>query len=345
MALAGCGGGSSSSSSSSSGNPVPRITSLSPSSAPAGSREVSLSVLGENFLTNSVVRLDDSALTTTYVSRSSLTALIAPADLSSAGQKSVTVFNPAPGGGVSGSASFRITSVTPLEILTSSLPAAHNSREYDYRLRANGGISYSLSSPFESYSWSVVGGSLPDGLSLSESGEISGTAPVVAEDTNAGFEVQVSDLAFEPNTSTQTFNILVRADSLGRNETCSSASPISGGFLDASISPLGDIDVYSFQGTAGNTVEIETYAVRSFSSGSSETIWYVDVYLDTYLELLDSNCNTIAYNDDIDLGNITDSLISDYVLPYTGTYYIRVSDLRGDGRPDFIYQLDLSGAD
>ena len=30
---------------------------------------------------------------------------------------------------------------------------------------------------------------------------------------------------------------------------------------------------------------------------------------------------------------------------YDGTYYIRVSDLRGDGRPDFIYDLSLSGAD
>jgi hypothetical protein len=179
-------------------------------------------------------------------------------------------------------------------------------------------------------------------LSLSEGGEISGTPPIVTDDTNASFDVQVSDLAFEPNTSTQSLNILVHAGSLGRNETCGTASPISNGFISASISPLGDIDVYSFQGSAGDMMEIETYARRELSGGAT---WIVDNYLDTYLELLDSDCERLTYNDDISLGDITDSLISDYVLPYTGTYYIRVSDLRGDGRPDLIYELHLSGTD
>jgi hypothetical protein len=196
------------------------------------------------------------------------------------------------------------------------------------------------------YLWSIVGGSLPNGLSLSEDGEISGTPPVVAKDINVSFEVQVSDFAFWPNTLTHSFNILVRADSIGRNETCSNASPISNGIIAASISPYGDIDVYSFQGTAGNTVEIQTYAHRYLSGGTIPMIFLVvDNYLDTFLELLDSNCEQLMYNDDISFGVGRDSLISDYILPYTGTYYIRISDLRGDGRPDFPYQLQLSGAD
>ena len=93
-------------------------------------------------------------------------------------------------------------------------------------------------------------------------------------------------------------------------------------------------------------MEIETYARRHLSFGTTTTVWYVDeAFLDTYLELLDSDCDQLVENDDISLGDITDSLISNYILPYTGTYYIRVSDLRGDGRPDFPYQLQLSGAD
>ena len=126
---------------------------------------------------------------------------------------------------------------------------------------------------------------------------------------------------------------------------CSSASPISNGVLAASISPLGDIDVYSFQGTADNTVEIETYARRKLSGGLTPITFYVDVYLDTYLELLDSSCERLESNDDIIPRDNTDSLISDYVLPYSGTYYIRLRDLRGDGRPEFPYELHLSGAD
>jgi hypothetical protein len=152
--FSGCGGGGSSSSpisSPSSGNPVPSITSLSPSSAPAGSRELSLSVFGANFLSNSVIRWDGSARTTTYVNSSKLTTSIAPSYLSSVGEVSITVFNPAPGGGTSNSALFRITSVTQLEILTTSLPPAHCSREYNYRLKASGGITSSGSgSLFES---------------------------------------------------------------------------------------------------------------------------------------------------------------------------------------------------
>ncbi len=335
---AGCGGGNSSSAPPPNpSNPVPRITTIAPSSAPAGSRELTLSVFGANFISGSVVRLDGSARPTTYESNTRLTATISPADLSSAGEKSVTVFNPSPGGGASTSALFRVIEVEPIEILTTILPAAHNSKEYNYSMKAQGGIS--------PYSWSIVGGSLPDGLNLSDSGEISGMPPIVAGDANFGFDVQISDFAFEPNTLDQSLNILVRSDSLGRNEMCSTASPISSGILSASISPLGDIDVYSFQGTAGNEVEIETYARRQLSRGTTTVTFITDVRLDTYLELLDSDCEQLVDNDDIIPIDNTDSLIPNYVLPYTGTYYIRVSDLRGDGRPDFPYELHLSGAD
>lgn len=338
LVFAGCGGGSSSPASAPNpSNPVPRITTIAPSSAPAGSRELGLSVFGANFISGSVVRLDGSSQPTTYESNTRLTATISPADLSSVGEKSVTVFNPSPGGGTSTSALFRITEVEPIEILTTILPDAHNSKEYSYSMKAQGGIS--------PYSWSIAGGSLPNGLSLSDSGEISGTPPIVGGDTNFGFDAQVSDFSFEPETLDQSLNILVRSDGLGRNEMCSTASPISNGVISASISPLGDIDVYSFQGTEGNEVEIETYARRQLSRGTTPTTWITDVQLDTYLELLDSDCEQLEENDDIIQGDIQDSLISDYALPYTGTYYIRVSDLRGDGRPDFPYELHLSGSD
>ena len=147
------------------------------------------------------------------------------------------------------------------------------------------------------------------------------------------------DSSYHPGTATKALNLLVRAGSLGRNETCGTATPISNGVIRASISPYGDVDVYSFQGTAGSLVTIETYAQRLTLYGDPSV---TDDFLDTFLELLNSSCVQIDYNDDISSG-LTDSLISGY-LPYTGTYYIRVSDLRGDGRPDFIYDLHLSGA-
>jgi hypothetical protein len=338
LPLLGCGGGSETSSPSSPQNPVPIISALSPSSAPAGSREISLMIIGSNFLSGSVVRWNGADRATSYVNNMRLTASVSPDDLSSSGEASVTVYNPAPGGGTSGRAVFRITAVDPISLLTTSLPAAFHTKEYDYSMKASGGI--------PPYSWSIAGGSLPEGLDLSDSGDISGTAPVVADNTTSNFEIRISDDAYQPNTLNQSLSILVRADSLGRNETCGTATPVSNGVIGASISPLGDIDVFSFQGTAGNAVEIETYARRlDLQGGSGGDTFFIENQLDTFLELLDSDCNRMTSNDDIDLGVIQDSLISNFVLPYTGTYFIRVSDLRGDGRPDFPYELHLSGAD
>lgn len=155
----------------------------------------------------------------------------------------------------------------------------------------------------------------------------------------------------------------------GRNDSCASATPISNGTIRASISPYGDVDVYSFHGTAGHEVTIEIFAARLDLDGDPTNR---DSYLDSMLELLDGTCpdpnpgdtspGVIAWDDDIDPGVVQDSKIvvgsvpfptstdtggkrPPTTLPYTGTYYIRVRDFRGDGRPDLIYDLSLSGAD
>ena len=333
LVFTGCGGSSSSSSSSGTNNPVPGITAISPSTAPAGSHALTLTVTGTKFISGSVVRWGGSARTTTYASSTKLTAAITPGDLATAGTAAVTVLNPAPGGGTSGSLSFGITAVAPLSVLTTRLPDAAHGKAYSYTLQASGGI--------PPYAWTVSTGALPGSLSLASGGAISGTPPDVASDTTSNFTVRVSDYANQPSVLAQPLSILVRAGSLGRNDTCNTATPVSNGVIRASISPYGDVDVYSFQGTAGSQVAIEIYAQRlTLYANSTST----DDFLDSFLELLNSSCVQLTYNDDISSGTITDSRIASYTLPYTGTYYIRVSDLRADGRPDFIYELHLSGA-
>jgi hypothetical protein len=331
LVFAGCGGGSSSSSSSQ--NPVPSITSLSPSTSPAGSRALALTVTGTKFISGSVVRWNGSTRATTYVSSTSLNATITPDDMAASGSATVTVYNPSPGGGTSGGLSFTISSVSPLAFLTKQLPDAAHDKEYSYALQASGGI--------PPYTYTVLSGNIPSGLSLSSNGVISGIPASFSADTTFGFEVQVSDFSYQPLAAMQSFNILARAGSLGRNDTCSAATHVSNGVIRASISPYGDVDVYSFEGTAGSSVTIEIYAQRLILYGDSTS---TDVFLDSFLEILNSSCVQLTYNDDISLGSNLDSLISNYQLPYTGTYYIRVSDLRADGRPDFIYELHLSGA-
>ncbi len=87
-------------------NPAPVITGLSPSSALPGGPGFILTVNGTNFVNGSVVRWNGSNRTTTYVNSTRLTASVTSGDIAATGTASVTVLNPAPGGGVSNAVSF-----------------------------------------------------------------------------------------------------------------------------------------------------------------------------------------------------------------------------------------------
>ena len=89
-------------------NPVPVTSSLSPTSANAGSPGLTLTVTGTNFISSSQVQWNGSPLTTTYGSGTSLTAQVPASDLTAQGTASITVVNPTPGGGPSNSLPFDI---------------------------------------------------------------------------------------------------------------------------------------------------------------------------------------------------------------------------------------------
>jgi YVTN family beta-propeller protein len=89
--------------------PVPTIASLSPAMTATGGTGFTLIVNGSNFVLTSVVQWNGSNRSTTFVSSSQVTAQITAADIATAGAATVTVFNPAPGGGRSNSSTFTIT--------------------------------------------------------------------------------------------------------------------------------------------------------------------------------------------------------------------------------------------
>lgn len=78
-------------------NPEPRLTSISPTLLPAGSA-ATLSVSGAGFDANSAVLVDGTALVTTFVSPTELTAVL-PSTLNGSALHTITVATPAPGGG------------------------------------------------------------------------------------------------------------------------------------------------------------------------------------------------------------------------------------------------------
>lgn len=102
------GGGTSNELSLAIDNPVPNITSISPSAAAVGASDFNLVVNGSAFVPSSVVRWDGADLPTTFEQSNRLTAMVSGAELGSLGAAAVTVFNPQPSGGVSEDIAFTI---------------------------------------------------------------------------------------------------------------------------------------------------------------------------------------------------------------------------------------------
>ncbi len=118
----GPGGGTSSPVNFSVTNPSPVIASLSPNSAAVGSASFTLTVNGiSGLVPTSVVQWNGAGRPTTYVNSSQITAQIPASDLATAGTVTVTVFNPAPGGGTSFGYPFAVNN--PVPAITSLNPA------------------------------------------------------------------------------------------------------------------------------------------------------------------------------------------------------------------------------
>ena len=102
-------GGTSTSSTFTVNNPLPVLNSISPTSVAVGSAAFTLSLSGSNFNASSVVNFNAKPVSTTFVSATALTASIPATDVATAATDSVTVSNPAPGGGNSTAASFSVS--------------------------------------------------------------------------------------------------------------------------------------------------------------------------------------------------------------------------------------------
>ena len=119
-------------------NPAPAITSLSPATATAGGAAFTLTVTGSGFVNGAVVRWNGANRPTTFVSDTQLTAAIPVTDIATAGTASITVFNPAPGGGASNSLTFTINASNPAPAISSLAPAAATAGGATFTLTVNG---------------------------------------------------------------------------------------------------------------------------------------------------------------------------------------------------------------
>ncbi len=119
-------------------NPTPTLTSLNPASIAAGSAAFPLTVNGTNFVPGAVVQWNGATRQTAFVSTTQLTAQIPAADVAAIGTASVTVLNPAPGGGASNVLTFTITPPNPVPTLTSLSPNTATVGSPSFPLTVNG---------------------------------------------------------------------------------------------------------------------------------------------------------------------------------------------------------------
>ena len=117
-------------------NPVPVLSSVSPTAAVAGGAGFTLTTNGTGFVSGSTVNWNGAARATTFVSATSLTAVIPASDIAGAGTAQVTVVSPTPGGGTSSSITFTIGNAAP--VVTSLSPAKVLAGNPAFELAVNG---------------------------------------------------------------------------------------------------------------------------------------------------------------------------------------------------------------
>ena len=145
------------------------INQLTPSQAPAGSADTSLSISGQNIPQGSTVSWTTPdgrkvSLSPSLVQAAQVAATIPAALLSSVGTAQVAVANPS--GTLSNQLPFKIT--PPVAVSSTALADATVGSSY-------GPANLAATNGATPYTWSFAGGVLPGGLSLDPSGSVSGT--------------------------------------------------------------------------------------------------------------------------------------------------------------------------
>jgi Pro-kumamolisin, activation domain/Bacterial Ig-like domain (group 3) len=130
--LPSCGGGSGGSGGGG-GNPVPAITTLSPTKIAAGSQVQILLVNGTNFMSTSTVTYNGALHNSGLQSPTQIQVALGPSDVAATGSYPVVVTNPSPGGGPSAPMNFSIVSGTPTGYFTANMgatigPITHNAQ-------------------------------------------------------------------------------------------------------------------------------------------------------------------------------------------------------------------------
>ena len=176
-------------------NPVPALSSISPSSASAGTPGLTLSVFGAGFVSGSTVLWNGASRATVFVSSGQLNAQLTTADLAASTTSAVSVFSPGPGGGSSSAQAFLVTPPPPgVPALASISPSSAAAGGLGFTLNAFGGSFVSSSTVY----WNGTSRATV----LVSSGQL--TAQILATDLAAGATAAVTVFTPAPGGGTST---------------------------------------------------------------------------------------------------------------------------------------------
>ena len=176
-----------------SGNPIPVIYSISPAVASAGGAAFTLTVNGSGFIASSIVYGGSTALATTYVSGSQLTAAVQAANITSAGIYNITVQSPTPGGGTSNPFQFEVDSAgsgtTTFPTITATVASGSSA-------------SYPVTLPSGASNATVSCLNLPAGAACSYSSQTNSLTITTSSNTPAGtYQITVVFTVTEPGAA------------------------------------------------------------------------------------------------------------------------------------------------
>jgi endo-1,4-beta-xylanase len=180
-------------------NPVPAISGFSPAYSSAGSPAFILTVNGSAFLPNSTVYWGSTALATTYVSSSQLTAQVTASQIAKEGITAITVQTPAPGGGVSSALQFEVD-------MAGSLSTAPTVTTATATVTAGSTASYTVTLPSTVTGATVACLNLPAGATCTYS---NGLLTIATSATTPAGVYQITVVFVETLTDTAAAGILL----------------------------------------------------------------------------------------------------------------------------------------
>lgn len=253
---------------------------------------------------------------------------------------------------------FAFEMIGKVMIETNALPAIVQSSHVKISLVTMGG------GPFQ---WTISSGALPPGITLTnvqDAGCLSGS-PTTAGTYNFTVNVSDSNVGNLHQSYSKAYSWVVKpASQMPRNDSMSTATPVSSIRLLASVSPYADsgvagpdVDYYVASAAPGTVVNLGVSNNDDFKQPPyPNSMLPVIEVLDTSGARMQTCASWGSQSGPFNLPCINSLpsgapfVANNYFylqVPGTGTspvtFYVRVMDERGDARPDFIYTFYLQG--